>query len=128
MLKLNNLFNWPGSVTQAKRVGRGHGSGLGKTSGKGTKGQKARKGVSIRWFEGGQTSYIKRLPKRGFNSITNNRYESVCLSKLSEFIDLKVNPQKLADDLSLFGHQVEKIEKIGNNYILDFEISWLIGV
>ena len=78
MLELNNLFDIPGSRKSPKRVGRGAGSGTGKTSGKGHKGQKSRKGVSIRWFEGGQTSLIKRLPKRGFKSI--NRQESVIVN------------------------------------------------
>jgi large subunit ribosomal protein L15 len=78
MLQLNNLFDIPGSRKSPSRVGRGAGSGLGKTAGKGHKGQKARKGVSIRWFEGGQTSLVKRLPKRGFKSL--NKIESVLVN------------------------------------------------
>ena len=67
--RLNNLYNIPGSKKTSKRVGRGIGSGKGKTSGRGTKGQKARSGVAIKGFEGGQMPIIARLPKRGFNPL-----------------------------------------------------------
>ena len=66
MLQLNQLTNNKGSKQQAKRVGRGIGSGKGKTAGRGGKGQTARSGVALKWFEGGQTPLIKRVPKRGF--------------------------------------------------------------
>jgi large subunit ribosomal protein L15 len=67
-LKLNDIRDNPGSRFTRKRVGRGLGSGLGKTSGKGQKGQKARSGIAVRAFEGGQTPVFRRLPKRGFKS------------------------------------------------------------
>lgn len=67
-MQLNDLFNLYGSRKKSKRVGRGIGSGKGKTSGKGVKGQKSRAGVAIKGFEGGQMPMIARLPKRGFRS------------------------------------------------------------
>jgi large subunit ribosomal protein L15 len=66
MLKLNDLVNNPGSKKKYKRLGRGIGSGKGKTCARGGKGQTARSGVALKWFEGGQTPLIRRVPKRGF--------------------------------------------------------------
>ena len=68
MLKLNVLYNIPGSKIKSKRLGRGIGSGKGKTCARGGKGQTARSGVALRSFEGGQTPIIRRIPKRGFKS------------------------------------------------------------
>jgi large subunit ribosomal protein L15 len=73
IVQLNNLFDLPGARKKGKRVGRGIGSGKGKTCGKGHKGQKARSGVSIKWFEGGQMPLHKRVAKRGFS---NKTYET----------------------------------------------------
>lgn len=86
-LKLNNLSNFSGSKNIGKRLGRGIGSGKGKTSGRGVKGQKARSGVSIRWFEGGQTSIVKRLFKRGFNNPNKVIFQEITLSSLNKFIE-----------------------------------------
>jgi large subunit ribosomal protein L15 len=68
MIKLNSLVNNFGSKQTSKRLGRGIGSGKGKTCGRGGKGQTARSGVALKWFEGGQTPLIRRVPKRGFVS------------------------------------------------------------
>ncbi len=78
-------------TTKAKkiRVGRGIGSGKGKTSGRGVKGQKSRSGVAIKSFEGGQMPLYRRLPKRGFNSISNNQIEVINLGDLQMLIDKK---------------------------------------
>ncbi|WP_253308002.1 MULTISPECIES: 50S ribosomal protein L15 [unclassified Rickettsia] len=76
-MKLNELYNNFGSKKNRKRVGRGIGSGKGKTCGRGVKGQKSRSGVAIKGFEGGQTPIIKRLPKRGFNSLSPKKYNVV---------------------------------------------------
>lgn len=81
-MELNDLFNLPGSKKRKTRVGRGIGSGKGKTSGRGVKGQKARSGVAIKGFEGGQTPLIKRLPKRGFRSLNRDRYSTINLVDL----------------------------------------------
>ncbi len=84
-MKLEELKSAPGSRTTKKRLGRGIGSGLGKTSGKGHKGQKARSGGGVRpGFEGGQTPLFRRLPKRGFKNINGKVYTEVTLSMLEK--------------------------------------------
>ena len=87
-MKLNNLMKSPETKTR-KRVGRGNGSGLGKTAGTGEKGQKSRSGVSISpWFEGGQTPLYRRIPKRGFNNKNfETKYATINLSDLNKFND-----------------------------------------
>ena len=82
-MKLHELQPAQGSVKDVKRIGRGHGSGNGKTAGKGHKGQKARSGGSIRpGFEGGQMPLQRRMPKRGFNNIFANEYAEINVSVL----------------------------------------------
>jgi large subunit ribosomal protein L15 len=82
-MKLNELSPAKGSRKNKKRVGRGHGSGLGKTSGRGHKGQKSRSGGSIpAWFEGGQLPLTRRLPIKGFTNYTRREYEVINLSDL----------------------------------------------
>lgn len=84
-MKLDELRPAPGSKTTAKRVGRGIGSGLGKTSGKGHKGQNARSGGGVRpGFEGGQTPLFRRLPKRGFKNRNSKEYTEVTLAMLEQ--------------------------------------------
>lgn len=85
-MKLHELSPAPGSVREVKRIGRGHGSGQGKTAGKGHKGQKARAGRGMRpGFEGGQMPLQRRVPKRGFNNIFATRYAIVNLAALNKF-------------------------------------------
>lgn len=86
-MKLNELRDNPGSRLKSKRLGRGIGSGKGKTSGKGVKGQKAREGVAINGFEGGQMPIYRRLPKRGFKNLFRKVYAPVNLSALSKAIE-----------------------------------------
>ena len=82
-MKLHELSPAPGATREVKRIGRGHGSGNGKTAGKGHKGQKARSGGSIRpGFEGGQMPLQRRVPKRGFNNIFAKQYVIVNVSDL----------------------------------------------
>ena len=88
-MKLNELANKPGSTKERIRVGRGIGSGKGKTGGRGHKGQKSRSGVAIKGFEGGQMPIHMRLPKRGFNNIFRKNYAEVNLGRLQEAIDAK---------------------------------------
>ena len=88
-MKLNELQFNDGSRKEKKRVGRGIGSGTGKTSGKGHKGQKARSGVAIKGFEGGQMPLHRRLPKRGFNNIFRKEFSVVRLDRLAKAIDEK---------------------------------------
>ncbi|MDQ3559783.1 MAG: 50S ribosomal protein L15 [Pseudomonadota bacterium] len=86
-MKLNELSDNPGAMKPRKRVGRGIGSGKGKTAGRGVKGQKARTGVAINGFEGGQMPLHRRLPKRGFTNIFRKEYVEVSLDKIQEAID-----------------------------------------
>ena len=87
-MKLNELKPAPGAKTAPKRVGRGVGSGLGKTSARGHKGQKARSGGGVRpGFEGGQMPLSRRLPKRGFTNIFGKEYAIVNVSDLNQFED-----------------------------------------
>jgi large subunit ribosomal protein L15 len=86
-MKLNELRDNPGSRLKSKRLGRGIGSGKGKTSGKGVKGQKAREGVALNGFEGGQLPIYRRLPKRGFNNIFRVESAPVNLSALDKAIE-----------------------------------------
>ncbi len=85
-MKLHELSPVPGSVRDVKRIGRGHGSGQGKTAGKGHKGQKARAGRGVRpGFEGGQMPLQRRVPKRGFNNIFATRYATINVAALGAF-------------------------------------------
>ncbi len=87
-MNLHKLSPAPGSTHVAKRKGRGNGSGNGKTAGRGSKGQKARSGGSIRvGFEGGQMPLVRRLPKRGFNNIFAKPFETINLTVLNKFED-----------------------------------------
>ncbi len=87
VVKLNELRDNPGSRLKFKRVGRGIGSGKGKTSGKGVKGQKAREGVSLNGFEGGQLPIYRRLPKRGFNNIFRKEFAPVNLGAIDKALE-----------------------------------------
>ena len=86
-MRLNELSDNPGAVKRKKRVGRGPGSGLGKTAGRGIKGQKSRSGVSINGYEGGQMPLYQRLPKRGFNKPNRKEYAVVNLGHIQKFIE-----------------------------------------
>ena len=86
-MKLNELRDNAGARLKSKRLGRGIGSGKGKTSGKGVKGQKAREGVALNGFEGGQLPIYRRLPKRGFKNIFRKEYAPVNLGALAKAIE-----------------------------------------
>jgi large subunit ribosomal protein L15 len=88
-MKLNEMTPSPGSHHKFKRVGRGIGSGKGKTAGRGVKGQKSREGVAIKGFEGGQMPIHRRLPKRGFNNPSAKRYSEIGLDDLQAAVDAK---------------------------------------
>lgn len=89
-MRLNELKDNPGATRQRKRVGRGIGSGKGKTGGRGVKGQKSRSGVAIKGFEGGQMPIHRRLPKRGFNNIFAKDFNEVNIGRLQKAIDEKI--------------------------------------
>lgn len=99
-MKLNELRDNPGSRLKSKRLGRGIGSGKGKTSGKGVKGQKAREGVSLNGFEGGQLPIYRRLPKRGFKNIFRKVYAPVNLGALERAVEAgRIDPgQPITED------------------------------
>jgi large subunit ribosomal protein L15 len=86
-MKLSELRDNPGARKVPRRIGRGIGSGKGKTGGRGAKGQKARAGVAIKGFEGGQMPLHRRLPKRGFNNIFRKRFNEVSLGRVQQAID-----------------------------------------
>ena len=88
-MKLNEIADNPGAKHTKKRVGRGIGSGLGKTAGRGGKGQTARKGGAKAGFEGGQMPIYRRLPKRGFNKPNQVDYNEVNLSRVQAAVDAK---------------------------------------
>ena len=103
-MRLNEVRDNSGATKNAKRVGRGVGSGTGKTSGSGHKGQKARSGVSINGFEGGQMPIHRRLPKRGFNNIFRKSYAIVNLGRLQGAVDAgKLDASKPVDAAALVG-------------------------
>ena len=86
-MKLNELSDNPGATQRKKRIGRGPGSGMGKTGGRGIKGQKSRSGVAIKGYQGGQMPLYQRLPKRGFNKPNRKAYSVVNLGLIQKFID-----------------------------------------
>ena len=97
-MKLNEIRDNDGATKNAKRVGRGIGSGRGKTSGSGHKGQKARSGVSINGFEGGQMPIHRRLPKRGLNNIFRKQYVVINIGSLQAAVDAKkIDAKKTVD-------------------------------
>ena len=114
-MKLHELSPAPGSVKDVKRKGRGHGSGNGKTAGKGHKGQKARSGGSIRpGFEGGQTALARRTPKRGFNNIFKTEYATVNVSDLDRFVDGTVVDTELLKASGIIKKELDGVKVLGN--------------
>ena len=114
-MKLHELAPAPGASKETKRIGRGHGSGQGKTAGKGDKGQKARSGGSIRpGFEGGQTMLARRIPKRGFNNIFGTEYAVVNVCDLERFTDGTVVDTELLKASGLVKKELDGIKILGN--------------
>ncbi|SVB52233.1 uncharacterized protein METZ01_LOCUS205087 [marine metagenome] len=96
-MRINQIKSTPTSNKKRKRVGRGAGSGFGKTAGRGNKGQKSRSGVSIKGFEGGQMPLYRRLPKRGFKNIFSKKIQTINFNQISNIIkkyNLKPNEIK----------------------------------
>ena len=122
MISLNNRIK----INKKKiRVGRGIGSGKGKTSGRGVKGQKSRSGVSIKSFEGGQMPLYRRLPKRGFNPIEKKNIAILNLNKIQSFIDKKnvktseILNSNLLKKLKLINKRSSKLKILGSGEIKD---------
>jgi len=114
-MKLHELSPAPGSVREVKRIGRGHGSGPGKTAGKGHKGQKARAGRGMRpGFEGGQMPLQRRIPKRGFNNIFATNYAIINIAALNKFEDGAVVDTQALKDMGLIKDSKDGVKVLGN--------------
>lgn len=115
-MKLHELSSLDGSVKNRKRVGRGPGSGTGKTSGKGEKGQNARSGGGVRpGFEGGQLPLFRRLSKRGFNNYEfRTRYSTVNVSDLNRFEDGTVVDTALLKEVGLIKKELDGVKVLGS--------------
>lgn len=114
-MKLHELSPAPGSVKDVKRVGRGHGSGNGKTAGKGHKGQNARSGGGVRiGFEGGQMPLARRIPKRGFNNIFAKTYTVINVSDLNKFKDGTVVDTELLKASGIIRKVNDGVKILGN--------------
>ena len=101
-MKLTELSDRPGARKTRRRIGRGIGSGKGKTGGRGGKGQTARTGVAVKGFEGGQMPLHRRLPKRGFNNIFRKEFNEVNLGRVQQAIDAgKLDPAAAIDVAAL---------------------------
>jgi len=113
-MKLNELSDLVGAKKNRKRVGRGIGSGTGKTSGRGVKGQKSRSGVAIKGFEGGQMPLHRRLPKRGFNNLFSKKYNVFNLDRIQYFIDNgKIDAKQIINIDTLLEAKLIKSERDG---------------
>ena len=115
-MKLHTLAPNEGATKERKRLGRGVGSGTGKTSGKGHKGQNARSGGGVRpGFEGGQLPLFRRLPKRGFsNAPFKVRYATINLSDLNRFEDGALVTPEILEEIGLVKNQLDGIKVLGN--------------
>ena len=118
-MRLHDIGPAPGAVKKRKRIGRGPGSGTGKTSGRGEKGQKSRSGYSRRWgFEGGQMPLARRVPKRGFTNIFREEYAEVNVGRLDRFdAGADVNPETLVDRGLLRRSETLRVKLLGKGEI-----------
>ena len=131
-MKYNQLKSSKSSNKKRKRVGRGAGSGLGKTAGRGNKGQKSRSGVSINGFEGGQMPIYRRLPKRGFNNHFAKKIQSISFIKILDVIKkYKLNPSSIKEqdfyDKKIFKRSrgALKLLNVGElSSVINIEISY----
>lgn len=123
-MKLNELRDNEGATPSRKRVGRGIGSGKGKTGGRGVKGQKSRSGVAIKGFEGGQMPLYRRLPKRGFTNIFAKNYNVVSVGRLQTAVDAKkIDAGQTIDVAALVAAGVVRRPKDGVRVLADGELS-----
>ena len=124
-MKLHELHDNEGANRKKKRIGRGPGSGKGKTGGRGLKGQKSRSGVAIKSFEGGQMPLYRRLPKRGFNPLKRDNIAILNLEKIQSFIDKKTIDTKSVlnfsslKKLKLINKNSKKLKILGTGEIKD---------
>src|SRR5690606_19120481 len=124
IMKLNEIKDNDGASKDRVRVGRGIGSGKGKTGGRGVKGQKARSGVAINGFEGSQMPIYRRLPKRGFNNIFASEYVTVSHGRIQAAIDAKkLDPKATIDAAALKAAGVVRRIKDGVRILSDGELK-----
>ena len=127
-MKLNDIQNKPGAMKSRKRVGRGIGSGVGKTGGRGVKGQKSRSGVAIAGYEGGQMPIYMRLPKRGFNARNSKDYNIVSLGRVQIAIDAgKLDAKATVDAEALKAAGIVKVIKDGVRLLSDGELKGAVN-
>ena len=123
-MKLNEIADKEGATHSRKRLGRGIGSGSGKTGGRGVKGQKARSGVAINGFEGGQMPLYRRLPKRGFVNIFAKDYNVVSLSRIAQAVEAgKLDASSTIDVAALKAAGVVRRVRDGLRVLGDGEVS-----
>ena len=128
MLKLNNIVD-KGSIKKSKRVGRGIGSGKGKTSGAGHKGQKSRSGVSIKGFEGGQMPLHRRLPKRGFKNPFRKEFSIVNFADIDKAINNKrLNPEQEISQDELIKAGLIRKKNLGIKLLANGKLSHKITI
>ena len=131
-MKINEISSTLTSRKKPKRLGRGSGSGLGKTAGRGVKGQKSRSGVAINGFEGGQMPLYRRLPKRGFKNPFKKKVQTISLSRLKELVDknlIKNDKIKESDlfDLKIYNKSKGRLKLLNVGSIdkpIQIEISY----
>ena len=131
-MKINQIKPNPLSKHKRKRVGRGSGSGLGKTAGRGVKGQKSRSGVAIKGFEGGQMPLYRRLPKRGFKNYFSKKIQSINFNQISHIIKKHSFNAEDFKEIDLFSKKILnknkgklKLLNVGElNFPLNIEISY----
>ena len=128
-MRLNEISDKQGATKNRKRVGRGIGSGKGKTAGSGHKGQKSRSGVSLLGFEGGQMPLYRRLPKRGFNNPFSKDFAEINLSKLQKAIDAgRLDAKEPLTDASLLMSSLVSRSKDGVKLLAQGEIKAKLNI
>lgn len=128
-MKLNEITDNAGATPSRKRVGRGIGSGMGKTGGRGVKGQKSRSGVAIKGYEGGQMPIYRRLPKRGFSNPFAKQLNVVSLGRIQTAIDAgKLDAKAEINAEALIAAGVIRREKDGVRVLSDGDISAKVSI
>lgn len=123
-MKLNELRDKDGATKSRKRVGRGIGSGSGKTGGRGVKGQKSRSGVAVNGFEGGQMPLYRRLPKRGFRNPFGKDFNIVSIARVQQAVDAnKLDPKEIVTTEALVKAGVVRRAKDGVRLLADGELK-----
>lgn len=128
-MRLNEITDNKGARRAKKRVGRGIGSGTGKTASRGHKGQKSRSGVAIKGFEGGQTALYRRLPKRGFNNIFSKTFRAINIGQLQAAVDAKrLDAKKPVDEAAIVTAGLVKNPKDGIRLLAKGELKTKLKV